>query len=72
MDTRAEAAEVIKGQLLALEGFDEELVRGMDLVEIVPSVLEDGEMPEAVQIGRWSHHTLAHVFEPRGHAQARP
>ena len=55
MDTRAEAAEVIKGQLLALEGFDEELVRGMDLVEIVPSVLEDGEMPEAVHIGRWSH-----------------
>ena len=44
MDTRAEA---IKEKLLALEGVDEKLLRLANLHEL-PSILEDGEMPEAL------------------------
>ena len=59
MDTRAEAAEVIKGQLLALEGVDEGVLDGCKALQYLPSTLEDGEMPEALLAGRFDECVVA-------------
>ena len=47
MDTGAEA---IKEKLLALEGVDEEVLDGCDVLQHLPSILGDGEMPEALLV----------------------
>ena len=59
MDTQAEAAEVIKEQLLALEGVDEGVLDGCKVLQYLPSTLEDGEMPEALLAGRFDECVVA-------------
>ena len=45
--------EAINDKLLVLEGVDEEVLDGCTVLQHLPSILEDGEMPEALLAGRF-------------------